>query len=172
MMPCDGLATPRRGGVRQEQHGMLTSWKPPDVLGAIAIVLTVPACRLSVAALPAMTMSWSLKIVNALEPLVKVLNVVGQPTSMSAAVSVPPLPSTPVNTTKVFAVVPVPGARFTKRTAAWLAASEPEKSLSSRNSVGLVADPVAATVKFPPSVPNELSGGLLKCEEQLRSNRQ
>src|SRR6188768_1386849 len=30
---------------------MLISWKPPDSIGTIATVLTVPACKLSVAAL-------------------------------------------------------------------------------------------------------------------------
>ena len=71
---------------------MLISWKPPDSIGTIATVLTVPPCKLSVAALPAMTISWSFKIVNALGPLATVLNVVGEPTAMSIAVIVPPAP--------------------------------------------------------------------------------
>ena len=98
---------------------MLINWKLPAVaLGITAIVLTVPAWRFSCpAVLEIIGVPVLFVIVNAFVPDATVLNVVGVPNAMLLAVGVPVVLA-PVNTLNVFAVVPVPGARFTKRTAA------------------------------------------------------
>src|SRR5687768_6636568 len=124
-----------RSSVSCQQLGTATRLKLP-VRGfrTITIVVTVPPCKLSVASLPEMAMSWPYMIEYALEPLVTLLNGVAERNAMLLCTTVvDPLPAVPFNTVKGNSD---DAARFTKRTAAWLVPSVPEKLLSSKTTEG------------------------------------